>query len=170
MSTSTSLSSRRGLGGFAAVLGGAAMIVSVFLPWISFGGQHFTGWDSVNKEITSDISSITTGDFYQNTFAAQSGFHPFFTGLSVLIAGGLLALIGLAMLASLSGGAFRLPGAGWFTLAVLAVLIAIVGVTNLASLYTNSTAPDPAYGLFILTAGAVVGFLGVTGGVSGGRS
>ena len=169
MTTGSSLSSRRGLGGFAALIGGAAMIVSVFLPWI--GGA--TGWDSVNQELTSDITNVSTGDFFHNPTFADSGFSPFFTGLSILIAGGLLVLIGLAMLASLRGGAFRLPGAGKFIIAVLAVLIAIVGVTNLASLYATGDADvwSPEYGLFVLTAGALIGFLGVLGGVTGrGRS
>ena len=161
---STSLSSRRGLGGFAALAGGALMIVSVFLPWIG----DMTGWDSVNTDITSIRS---TGDFFKNPAFADSGFSPFFTGLTILIAGGLMVLIGLAMLASLRGGAFRLPGAGMFVLALLGVLIAIVGVTNLPSLYaTGPAGVNPAYGLFLLTAGALVGFLGVVAGIGRGRS
>ena len=161
MAGSTSLSSRRGLGGFAALLGGALMVVSVFLPWFSAGGVSFTGWDSVSTELT-EIRS--TGAFYQSpTFTTTPGeFSPFFTGLSILIAGVLLVLIGLAMMASLRGGAFRLPALGQFILAILAIVIAVVGVTNLASLYATR---DPAsfaaeYGLFVLTGGAIIGFLG----------
>jgi len=156
MATSTALSSRRGLGGFATLAGGALMIVSVFLPW--FGG--ITGWASVN----TDLASIrSTGDFYGNY---AEGFSPFFTGLSILIAGGLLVLIGLFMVASLRGGAFHLPAVGKLIVAVLAIVIVIVGVTNLASLYATSDV-DPEYGLFILTAGALIGFFGVVGGMSG---
>ena len=175
---STSISSRRGLGGFAALVGGALMIVSVFLPWFGGGGQTFTGWDSVNPSL-GDISTAgqafdeiaNAGNFYENAyFDPASSFSPFFTGLSVLIAGGLLVLIGLAMLASLRGGAFHLPGAGKLILAILAILCAIVGVTNLSSLYATGPGAgllDAEYGLFLLTAGGLIGFLGVVGGMSG---
>jgi len=181
MTSSTSLSSRRGLGGFAALVGGALMVVSVFLPWFDSGGQSFTGWDSVNPnlaEISSADEAVETiadaGNFYDNSyFDPASSFSPFFTGLSILIAGGLLALISLAMLASLKGGAFRLPSAGHFVLAVLGIIIAIVGVTNLASLYATGPGTEfiePQYGLFLLTAGALIGFFGIVGGAGSGDS
>ena len=181
MAASTSLSSRRGLGGFASLVGAALMIVSVFLPWFGSGEQTFTGWDSVNPSL-ADISSADeavetiadAGNFYDNSyFDPASSFSPFFTGLSILIAGGLLALITLAMLASLKGGAFRLPGFGQFLLLVLGIVIAIVGVTNLASLYATGPGTEfvkPEYGLFLLTAGALIGFFGVLGGTIKGKS
>jgi len=160
MAAETSHSSRRGLGAFAALVGAALMIVSVFLPWVG----DVTGWDSVNQEITSIRS---TGDFFVNPAFAETGFSPFFTGLSILIAGGLLVLIGLALLASLKGGAFNLPSAGHLALTVVGIVIAAIGVTNLASLYATGDV-DPEYGLFILTAGALIGFFGVVGGASKG--
>ena len=75
MAGSTSLSSRRGLGGFAALVGGALMIVSVFLPWFGSGEQSFTGWDSVNPNL-ADISSADeavdtiadAGNFFDNSY------------------------------------------------------------------------------------------------------
>jgi hypothetical protein len=48
-----------------------------------------------------------------------------------------------------------------------------VGVTNLASLYATGPGAgmlDPAYGLFVLTAGALIGFFGILGGASKGDS
>jgi hypothetical protein len=168
MPTGTSLSSRRGLGGSTAVVGGALMVVAVFLPWLNgwHGRGSVSGWD------TYTVRSGFLAKFgFKEAFA--SGFSPMFTGLSVLIAGGLLALIGLAMLASLRGGAFRLPGAGRVGLAVLVLLIAIGGVTNLASLYATRTHPDwvtPEYGLYLLTAGAILGLVGVLVGGANGRS
>lgn len=166
MTTSTSLSSRRGLGGFAALVGGALMIVSVFLPWLGspLGGQSVTGWD------TYDLASGTEKFFVQEAFS--TGFSPLFSGLSVLIAGGLLALIALAMLGSLSGGAFRLPAGGIFILGILALLIFVVGGTNLASLYATGD-PDvvtPEWGLYLLAGGAIIGLLGVGVGIGKGRS
>ncbi len=169
MTTRENLSSRRGLGGFAALIGAALMIVSVFVPWFQGAGSSYSGWDAVVEDVTN-IGG--TGDFYHSPFFAADGFSPFFTGLSVLIAGVLLALIGLLMLFSLSGGAFRLPGFWVFIVGILALAIAVVGVTNLASLYAtgDSNVVSPEWGLFMLTAGAVIGLLGVWVGVSRGRA
>lgn len=180
MTTSTSISSRRGLGGFVALVAAALMIISVFLPWFGgafTGGKSVTGWDSVNPDI-ADISDYQefvdivsgAGNFYESPYFALSGFSPFFTGLSVLIAGGALALIGLVMIASLRGGAFGLSAAGYLALTVLTLVIAIVGVTNLASLFTTGPGTgylDPEYGLYLLTGGALLGFLAV--GVGSGK-
>jgi len=164
-----SLSSRRGIGGFIALLGGLAMIVSVFLPWFAAGGPSYSGWDAVVDD-AMNVSGV--GDFYDSPFFAESGFSPFFTGLAVLIAGILLVLIGLALLASLRGGAFHLPGVLQILLGVLALGIAVVGVTNLASLYATGDTDilQPEYGIFVLTAGAVVGMLGVWLAIGGEKS
>lgn len=165
MTNGESLSSRRGLGGFAALAGGVAMIVSVFLSWLTStsGNASVTGWD------TFEQAAGTEQWFVRETFT--TGFSPFFSGLSVLIAGALLTLIGLAMLFSLSGGAFRLPSAGIFLLGLLALLIFLVGITNLVSVYATDDLGlvDPQYGLFLLTGGATVGLLGVWLGVGGGK-
>ena len=40
MTTRENLSSRRGLGGFAALIGAALMIVSVFVPWFQGAGSR----------------------------------------------------------------------------------------------------------------------------------
>jgi hypothetical protein len=156
MTTSTSLSSRRGLGGFAALAGGALMVVSVFLPWLSspMGGDAVTGWD------TYDLSSGAEKFFVQEAF--DTGFSPMFTGMSVIIAGGLLALIGLAMLASLRGGAFALASMGKTIVVIITLLVFIVGVTNLISLYAtgNTDVVTPGFGLYLLTGGAIIGLIG----------
>lgn len=183
MTTGTSTSPRRGLGGFVVLIAAALMIVSVFLPWYGgdfTGGKSITGWDSVNPDIgdVSDYQDFVdivsgAGNFFESPYFALSGFSPFFTGLSVLIAGGVLALIGLAMLLSLRGGAFRLPVVGYLALSVLALLVAVVGVTNLASLFTTGPGTgylDPEYGLYLLTGGALLGFLAVGVGAGKGSS
>lgn len=158
MTARVNVSSRRGMGGFLALLGGAAMIVSVFVPWFGTTASY-SGWDSVVKSV-ENVSG--TGDFFQAHWLSTSGFSPYFTGLSVLIAGVLLVLIGLAMLFSLKGGAFRLPGIAVFLLGLLALLIAVVGVTNLISLFATrgSGQISPEWGLYLLTAGAAVGLIG----------
>jgi len=79
----------------------------------------------------------------------------------------------LALLASVRGGAFALAGAGKLVVVVLAGLAVIVGVTNLASVYGSGPGAgllDPEYGLFLLTAGALIGFLGVVAGLGKSRS
>ncbi|MBM3695623.1 MAG: hypothetical protein FJW79_06800 [Actinobacteria bacterium] len=165
--TSTSLSSRRGLGGFAALVGGALMIVSVFLPWFDTPAGDVTGWDTYTA-----LSDSGRNIFYEHSFF-EDGFSPFFSGVSMLIAGGLLALIGLALVASVRGGAFRLPAAGRLALAVLAILILVAGISNLASLFATGPGRgivDPGYGLYLLTAGALLGFIGVPVGGGKGRS
>lgn len=166
MTASTSLSSRRGLGGFAALVGAALMIVSVFLPWLTLlGEESVTGWETYTE--------ATGMDKFFMSEAFDTGFSPWFSGMSVLIAGAVMALLGLALLASVRGGAFALPGAGKLVVGVLAALAAIVGVTNLASLYATGPGAgmlDPEYGLFLLTAGALLGFLGVLVGLGKGRS
>jgi hypothetical protein len=166
MAASSSLSSRRGLGGFAALAGAALMVVSVFLPWLTLlGEESITGWDTY-----TDATGME--QFYMGE-AFDTGFSPWFSGMSVLIAGAVMALLGLALLASVRGGAFALPAAGKLVVGVLAALAAIVGVTNLASLYATGPGAgmlDPEYGLFLLTAGALIGFLGVVAGFGKGRS
>lgn len=163
MATSMSRSARRGLGGFTALAAGGLMVASVFLPWVG-GGRPVTGWDTYRQ------ASGVKQWFVQETFS--SGFSPWFTGASVLAAGSLLALVGLAMLASLRGGAFRLPVAGIIVLGLLALLIFVVGVTNLVSLYATGEPGlvTPAYGLFLLAVGATGGLLGVWVGIGRGPS
>jgi hypothetical protein len=168
MTTRKNVSSRRGLGGFAALVGGVLMVLSVFFPWFGTDASY-TGWDAVVEDVTN-ISG--TGNFFANPYFAESGFSPFFTGLSVLIAGALLVAIGLLMLLSLSGGAFRLPGFWMFILGLLALAIAVVGVTNLASLLATSDSDvvSTEWGLYLLTGGALIGLLGVWVGIGRGKS
>ena len=162
--TAKSSSSRRGIGGFAAVVGGALMVVSVFLPWIKGGALAGTGWDTFNAG--SGVEKLFV------THAFGTGFSPLFTGLSVLIAGGVLALICWAMLGSLVGGAFRLPAGGGIIVGIIALLAFVGGATNLASLYAtgDSAVVTPEFGLFLLAAGALVGLLGAWVGAGKGRS
>lgn len=166
MNASLSFSSRRGLGGVSALVGGILMVVSAFLPWLGYpsSGDTVTGWD------TYALASGSAQWFTQDAFSA-GGFSPGFTGLSVLIAGAVLVLLSLVMLLSLAGGVFRLGLAAILVLAVLALLASLVGGTNLASLYATGD-PDrvtPEFGLFVLAAGAVIGLVSVWVGLSRSR-
>lgn len=167
MTTSNSLASRRGLGGVSALIGGLLMIVSVFLPWLAYpsAGDAVTGWD------TYALASGAARWFTQDAFRTE-GFSPGFTGVPVLIAGGVLALLGLVMLASLAGGPFRLGRPALLVLAVLALLAFLVGGTNLASLFATGdpNRVTPEYGLFVLATGAVIGLVSVWVGLSRARA
>jgi len=167
MAGSAALASRRGLGGIAAVVGGALMIVSVWMPWLDLQVEDPTGWDTYTA-----LSDNGRNVLYEHNFF-DAGFSPFFSGLAILIAGGLVALIGLAMFASLRGGAMAVPGAGVAVLSLLALLVLLTGATNLFSLYVTGPGSgiiDPAYGLYVLPVGGLVGFLGVSLGLARGRS
>lgn len=167
MTTKPSLASRRGLGGLTALIGGAAMIWSVFLPWLAYPslGNTVRGWD------TYALASGSGRWFTQHAFSAD-GFNPGFTGMSVLIAGGLLGASGLAMLSSLRGGAFRLRTATTLILRVLALLVLVVGGTNLVSAYAAGALAlvTPQWALFQAGAGATIGLVAVWVGLSRGRS
>lgn len=167
MTSGTALTSRRGIGGLAALIGGALMIASVWMPWLDTQLDDQTGWDTYTA-----LSDGGRNVLYEHTFF-DTGFSPFLSGLAMLIAGGLLALIGLGMLVSLRGGASRLPAAGAVVLDVLALLVLVAGAVNLFSLFTTGPGTgivDPAFGLYLLAAGGMVGFAGVTVGLARGRS
>jgi len=167
MATSSSLASRRGLGGLAALAGGFLVILSVFAPWMYYPASTstVTGWD------TFELASGADKWFTQDAFST-SGFSPGFSGISVLIAGIVLALIALAMLFSRSGGAFRLSLGSILVLGFVALLVFVVGCTNLASLYATAdqNVVRPEWGLFALAAGVAVGLVGVWVGMGRGRS
>ena len=167
MATNPPLASRRGLGGLSALIGGAAMIGAVFLPWLAYPslGNTIRGWD------TFALASGGTRWFTQHAFDAY-GLSPGFTGMSVLIAGGLLGVSGGAMLFSLRGGGFRLRAATMRALRVLALVAFVVGGTNLVSAYATggSGLVTPEWGLFQSAAGAMIGLVAVWLGLSRDRS
>ena len=166
MAASSSLTSRRGLGGLAALAGGLLVILSVFAPWMWYpvSMSTMTGWD------TFELGSGAEKWFTQAAFST-SGFSPGFSGISVLVAGIVLALIAVAMLFSLRGGAFR-PSLGSILVpAFLALLVFVVACTNLGSLYATAdqNVVRPEWGLFALAAGAAVGLAGVWVGMGRGK-
>ncbi len=167
MATNPPLASRRGLGGLTALIGGAAMIGAVFLPWLAYPslGNTIRGWD------TFALASGGTRWFTEHAFDAY-GLSPGFTGMSVLIAGGLLGVSGGAMLLSLRGGAFRLRTPTLWILRLVALLVLVVGATNLVSGYATGASGlvTPQWGLFQTAAGAMIGLVAVWLGLSRDRS
>lgn len=155
------------MGGLIAVIGGAAMVLSVFLPWQRYLslGSSATGWD------THTLTSGSARWFTTSAFNADA-LSPGFSGAVVLIAAGLLVLPGLRMLLSLAGGAVRLRVAEAVALAVAALVAFGVAATNLVSIYAtgNPNLVTPEFGLFVLGAGAAIGLTGVWVGLSRRRS
>lgn len=166
MAVKPSLTSRRGLGGITSLIGGTAMVGAVFLPWLGYPtlGSTMRGWD------TFTLASGGESWFTQHAFDAYR-VSPGFTGMSVLIAGGLLGVAGAVMLISLRGGVFRLRGAAVLVLRVLALLIFVVGGTNLVSAYVtaDSGLVTPQWGLFQAALGGLIGLAAVWLGLSRGR-
>ncbi len=127
----------------------------------------------VANTVSDRLSQAAVNEAVRHAESVVQGLvSPMFTGMSVLIAGALMALIGLALLASLAGSAFRLPGGGKATLVIITLVAFVVGATNLPSLYAtgDSSVVTPEYGLFLLTAGALIGLVGVIAASSKGRS
>jgi len=158
------LSSRRGIGGLVVMLGGALMIASVWLPWLDTQADDPTGWDTYTA-----LTDAGHNGFYEGSFF-NSGFSPLFSGLSVLIAGCMVAVIGLAMILVLRAT----PPVG-VRLAMLLVAIAVMIVAGLNLLSLFRTGPgsgilDPAFGMYLAAAGGFVGLLGVAVGVAPDRT
>lgn len=166
MSKRSPLNSRRGLGGLAALAGGTFMALTVFAPWIYYPASTttVTGWD------TFQLAAGADKWFTREGFSA-SGFSPGFSGMAVLIAGLVLALIGLMVVSSVLG-AFRLSLGSTLLLGLVALLVFIVGCTNLGSLYATADqqAVRPGWGLFAVAAGALAGLVGAWAGVGRARS
>jgi hypothetical protein len=112
MTTRENLSSRRGLGAFAALIGAALMIISVFLPWFEGAGSSYSGWDAVVEDVTNiGVPGTSSQPILHRRL--QSVLHR----LTVLTPGS-CSRCRLLML-SLFGGAFRMPGF-WFIVGLLA--------------------------------------------------
>ncbi len=161
MTKRSSLNSRRGLGGLTALAGGLFMTLTVFAPWIYYPASTttVTGWDTYQLAAGADR-------WFTQTAFAPAGSSPGFSGISVLIAGLVMALIGLATVFSVLG-AFRLSLGSTLLLGMAALLVFCVGCTNLVSLYATADqfVVRPAWGLFAVAAGALAGLVGVWAGV-----
>ena len=139
------------IGAVIIVVAGALVLVSTFMAWGSgpMGVMSLSGWDWF------DIGRAGRGAPGEvvNAFFIYSDGYPIFTGLCSLILGGLIALIGLLMLA------FRSKGLGG--IALLFSLFALgMATTNLTTiLRTEGISVGVGMYLFL-----IFSFLGLVGG------
>jgi hypothetical protein len=145
-------STGRHLSGWATLVGGVLMVVAAFLPWIQIrtGPRFWTGWDYASQ--MRGIRKLFIWDFW------STGFSPFFTGLAVVVAGGLLVLIAVAMLAARGGGTLALRAAAKPWPVIIAGLALIVGITNLVASFRAAATEWAFYLPFV---GALLGAVGV---------
>ena len=157
--------------GVLALLMAAGVAASSFWPWLRpvLGGGEVSGWDVYE-------SARETGE---NAFvvveAFQDGFSPLFTGLSTIVAAGVLAVAALLLMSApkVPQPAPRGVHAGMATLVVLLGLLSFL--PSLASLSSLTFAQPRPYailpsigliaGLVFAVLGEVMLVIGTTGSV-----
>ena len=154
--------------GFLALLMAAGVIASAFWPWLEpVAGDSMSGWDIY--ESTAD-----TGDNpFLITEAFRTGFSPLLTGLSVVIAGGVLAAAALVLMVSpkvKQPSQWGVPKGMGTVISLLGFAVLLVPIINLCSLMFTQPRPyliQPGAGLmggFVLAGvGGVAVVIGATG-------
>jgi hypothetical protein len=155
--------------GFLALLMAAGLIASVFLPWLSpvLGEDDLSGWDVYQS----------TGDTGDNPFliseAFRTSFSPLFTGLSVVIAGGVLAAAALVLMASpkvKQPSQWGIPKGLGTPIMLLGFAVFLVPTVNLLSLVSTQHRPyliQPGGGLIGGMLLAAVGGMALVIGATG---
>jgi hypothetical protein len=131
------------MGAGIILVAGVLVLVSAFMPWLTGprGFISFSGWDAVRKSSGAEVF-----------FSYNSG-SPTFTGLCSLIAGGIIALVGLLMLI------FRSKGVG--VIAIIFSIIALgMAITNLST-FLRTEMISVGMGMYVFL---IFSFLGLVGG------
>ena len=156
--------------GVVALLASAGLIASVFWAWLVPalpGGDGATGWEVYQ----------TAGDTGRNSFlitdAFRDGFSPLFTGLTVVVAGGVLAALSLLLMVSpkvKQPSKWGVPAGVGALISLLGFAVLLVPLVNLLSLMMSQPRPylvQPGGGLiggFLLAAvGGIALVIGATG-------
>jgi hypothetical protein len=135
------------IGACIIVIAGIMVLTCTFMPWIKgpLGYGSINGWDT--KDITS------------NAFFDYADGYPIFTGVTSLIVGGLIALVGVLVLLLRSKG-----------LASLAIIFSIIAlgfaITNLTSILRDPIGAglSVGVGIYIFIVFALAGIIG--GGIA----
>jgi len=139
------------IGAVIVLMAGALVLVSTFMSWGTGprGYLSLSGWDwfDIGKSGGGGAGDVV------NPFFVYSGGYPMFTGLCSLIAGGLLAFIGLLMLLARS----RALGGIAIFLAVISLGMAVTNLTTI--LRTEGISLGIGMYLFM-----VFSFLSIVGG------
>lgn len=145
------------MGSLLVLAAGVVILLSTFMTWGSgpFGRLSLTGWDWYDLGRTLPAGSGEVS----NAFFVYSQGKPIFTGLCTLIAGGILALVGLLMLI------FRSKGMGG-----VAILFSIfcLGMA-VANTYTvvSSANVNMGVGMYLFLAFSVIGLVAAPLAMSG---
>jgi hypothetical protein len=155
--------------GVLALMMAAGVAASAFWPWLTpvLGGNAVSGWDIYQS----------AGDTGENVFliteAFREGFSPLFTGLSVIVAAGVMAASALALMTSPKTpqpSQWGIPRGRGVPIALLGFAVFLVCLVNLFSLMITQPRPyliQPGGGLIGGCLLAAVGGMALVIGVTG---
>lgn len=151
--------------GGLAVAGGMVMMISVFLPWWESSSYAETGWDEFLFMRDLGFSRA----WFVQPVEVSGWWGLYFSALSVLIAGVLLSVIGGALVVRSRRNLAPWRVSGRLTLGLVAAVLVLVGIANLITALLIRLDVDfwldPGFGMYVLAAGAMAGFLGVVLGL-----
>jgi hypothetical protein len=131
------------IGACIVVIAGIMVLTCTFMPWVKgpLGYGSINGWD--------------TKDLTNNAFFDYGDGYPLFTGLTSLILGGLIALMGVLVL--------LLRSKGLASLAIIFSIIALgIAITNLTSILRDpiGIGLGAGVGIYIFIVFALAGLVG----------
>lgn len=153
---------RSPVGALLALGGAACLAIGVFLDWLApgravSGEEAITGWD-ISSEMEG-MNKLYIGNFWEDSFS------PIFAGMAVLIAAGVLAIIGAWLLVRTQPA--NGPGIILRLLALLAFLIPVANLLSLFGFGPGTDVVNPGIGMWLAVIGGGIGFLGVSLGSGG---
>ncbi len=147
-------------GGLIAVAGGVVTAIGVFLPWVTGGGESFTGWELYDLRQEAEENPFVIDEMFGDTF------DPFFTGAPVLVAGVLLALVGVAVYAAKKRpppARYRVSPGLYISGMLLGVVAFLMVFLNVYSVLTPPDFVDVSIGigLILSTVGVFAAMVGI---------
>jgi hypothetical protein len=147
-------------GGLIAIGGGFLTVVGVFLPWITGGGDSLTGWELYDLRQEAGENPFLVDRMFDSTF------DPYVTGAPMLVFGGLLVVIGIAVYVA----KLRPPPSRYRispSLYITGMLVGIGGfMAVVLNVYSTLGAPDfidvsMGVGLIVSGIGVIAAILGI---------
>lgn len=134
-------------GAMVAALGGAMLLVSLFLDWYGEDDEGFSGWTlfEVIDLILAGIALIAI-----STFFSRSGFEPRLPQAPLMVLGGAAVVVSASQLINeppaVAGGDLDVQTGGWLALAGALLLLAgaFMSVARVSfSIEQRTPPPDP---------------------------
>ena len=150
---------RRRLGAVLVMVGGAAIAIASFLPWLG-NGHDLTGWDVYTRRSAAGANPFL---FRPDDWTDVSSY--FFTGLTTMVVGVLLVVTAAVLLIA-QGKPPPSTSIVWLALTLPAGLVVVAGLlVPLVNLLSAAVGPGYAlvsvqYGLWVALAGAGVVIIG----------